>query len=165
MSDPGDFLRAALEYEGDVWRAQGVRERLGAGLDSTGASVGAVRGTARDALRKFRGLGHDEVTALSSELWVAPVFELRLAAVVLLQARVSELRAGDLTRLEGFVRDSRVDELSDPLALDVVSPLLAALEGTARSRADAVLDRWLSEGGRLARVAKLARTDRPRSRG
>ena len=52
MSDAGDFIRAALEYEGDVWRAQDVRERLGAGLDSTGASVGAVRGTVRDALKK-----------------------------------------------------------------------------------------------------------------
>ncbi|QHC59215.1 DNA alkylation repair protein [Rathayibacter sp. VKM Ac-2760] len=160
MSDAGDFLRAALEYEGDVWRAQDVRERLGAGLDSTGASVGAVRGTVRDALTKFRGLEHDDVTALSSELWAPAVFELRLAAVVLLQSRVGLLRASDLTRLEGFVRDSRVDELSDPLALDVIAPLLAALAGQARTRADAVLDRWRQEGGRLERVAALARGPR-----
>ena len=165
MSDAGDFIRAALEYEGDVWRAQDVRDRLGAGLDSTGASVGAVRGTVRDALRKFRGLGHDDVTALSSELWVPPVFETRLAAVVLLQSRVTLLRASDLTRLEGFVRDSRVDELSDPLARDVVAPLLAGLRGAARTRADAVLDRWGAEGGRLARAAALARASVPTEHG
>ncbi|PPH52374.1 DNA alkylation repair protein [Rathayibacter sp. AY1E1] len=157
MSDPGDFIRSALEYEGDVWRAQDVRERLGSGLDSTGASVGAVRGTVRDALRKFRSLGHDDVTALSSELWEQAVFEPRLAAVVLLQSRAEWLRGSDLTRLEGFVRDSRVDELSDPLARDLVAPLLAGLRGAARTRADAVLDRWEAEGGRLARAASLAR--------
>ena len=157
MSGPGDFIRAALEYEGDVWRAQDVRERLGAGLGATGASVGAVRGTVRDALTKFRGLEHDDVTSLSSELWEPPVFETRLAAVVLLQSRVALLRASDLTRLEGFARDSRVDELGDPLARDVVGPLLAQLEGVARTRGDAVLDRWASEDARLARVAAIAR--------
>ncbi|KQQ00807.1 MULTISPECIES: DNA alkylation repair protein [unclassified Rathayibacter] len=155
MSDAGDFIRAALEYEGDVWRAEDVRDRLG--LDGTGASVGAVRGTVRDALKKFPDLGHDEITALSSELWTAPVFEPRLAAVVLLQSRAALLRASDLTRLEGFVRDSRVDALTDPLAHDVVRPLREALDGQARSRTEAVLDRWATEGGRLARAERIVR--------
>lgn len=159
VSAPGEFIRSALDYEGDVWRAQEVRERLGAGLDSTGASVGAVRGTVRDALRTFRGLSHDDVTALSTELWNPPVFEPRLAAVVLLQSRAALLRGLDLTRLEGFARDSRVDELSDPLARDVIAPLLAGLAGAARTRADAVLDRWTAEGGRLKSVATVARDD------
>ncbi|MWV50291.1 DNA alkylation repair protein [Rathayibacter sp. VKM Ac-2803] len=155
MSDAGDFVRAALEYEGDVWRAQDVRDRLG--LDATGASVGAVRGTVRDALKKFPDLGHDEITALSSELWAPPVFEPRLAAVVLLQSRVALLRASDLTRLEGFVRDSRVDSLTDPLARDVVRPLRESLDSQARTRADAVLDRWAAEGDRLARAEGIVR--------
>ncbi|AZZ57347.1 DNA alkylation repair protein [Rathayibacter iranicus] len=159
MSAPGEFIRSALDYEGDVWRAQEVRERLGAGLDSTGASVGAVRGTVRDALRTFRGLSHDDVTALSTELWNPPVFEPRLAAVVLLQSRAALLRGLDLTRLEGFARDSRVDELSDPLARDVIAPLLAGLAGAAQTRADAALDRWATEGGRLKSVATPARDD------
>jgi len=158
MSEPGDFLRQVLAYEGDVWRAQDVRERLGHGLDATGASVGAVRGSVRDALNKFRGLTHDDVTALSSELWDPPVFEHRLAAVVLLQTRVALLRVSDLTRLEGFVRDGRVPELVDPLAADVVRPLRAALDDRARRRMDAVLDRWADEGGMLARAAARVRS-------
>ena len=158
MSEPGDFLRQVLAYEGDVWRAQDVRERLGHGLDATGASVGAVRGSVRDALNKFRGLTHDDVTALSSELWDPPVFEHRLAAVVLLQTRVALRRASDLTRLEGFVRDGRVVELVDPLAGDVVRPLRAALDDRARRRMDAVLDRWADEGGMLARAAARVRS-------
>ena len=156
MSDAGDFIRAALEYEGDVWRAQDVRDRLGAGLDSTGASVGAVRGTVRDALRKFRGLEHDELTALASELWAVPVFERRLAAIVLLQTSVPVLKHTDLTRIEGFVRAGRVPELADPLAADVIGPLLERLDGTPRTKAESVLDRWMQDEPWLRRAALLA---------
>lgn len=85
------------------------------------------------------------------------MFEPRLAAVVLLQSRVPLLRASDLTRLEGFLRDSRIDALTDPLAHEVVRPLRARLDGQARSRAETVLDRWATEGGRLARAAEIVR--------
>ena len=53
-------------------------------------------------LRRYRDLVHDDITALSSELWAVPVFERRLAAIVLLQSRVT-LKNTDLTRIEGFV--------------------------------------------------------------
>lgn len=76
---------------------------------------------------------------------------------MLLQSRVALLRASDLTRLEGFVRDSRVDSLTDPLARDVVRPLRESLDSQARTRADAVLDRWAAEGGRLARAEGIVR--------
>jgi hypothetical protein len=145
MSEAGDFILRTLENEGDYWRAEEVRERVGGGLGSTGASVGAVRGTVRDALRKFRGLGHDEVTALASELWREPVYERRLAAVVLLQSNVRLLRASDLTRLEGFVRSNAARAVVEPLARDVIRPMLAGLDAAERARADAVLARWATE--------------------
>ncbi len=104
--------------------------------------MGAVRGTVRDALRKFRDLDHDAVLLLASALWgrpapgVLPVFERRLAAVVLLQTRVRTLLHSDLTRLEGFLRSAATGELADPLLADVVAPMLAGLgdRGTAASR-------------------------------
>jgi len=52
------------------------------------------------------------------------------------------LRASDLTRIEGFVRTSGLVELADPLAHDVIAPLLESLDPVAHRRADAVLDRW-----------------------
>ncbi|NQX12612.1 DNA alkylation repair protein [Microbacteriaceae bacterium VKM Ac-2855] len=155
VSEPGDFILRTLQNEGDYWRAEEVRERVGGGLGSTGASVGAVRGTVRDALRKFRGLDHDAVTALASELWREPVFEQRLAAVVLLQSNAQLLRASDLTRLEGFVRSSAARALVEPLARDVIRPLLAGLDPAERGRADAVLTRWLGEPA-LRRAAEWA---------
>ncbi|TKJ95857.1 DNA alkylation repair protein [Plantibacter flavus] len=156
MSAAGEFIDAALQYEGDGYRAADVAERLGDGLRSYGSSVGAVRGTVRDALRKFRGLERDELAALASELWAVPVFERRLAAIVLLQSSVPVLRHTDLTRIEGFVRAGRVPELADPLATDVIGPLLERLDGTARTKAETVLDRWMQDEPWLRRAALLA---------
>ncbi len=170
MSDAGDFIDLSLQREGSWRRADELRSRLetepgGRGLRFYGTSVGAVRGTVRDAGRRYPALSHDEVTALSSELWgselrgselrTAPVFERRLAAVVLLQANVKLLTNSDLTRLEGFIRDAQMRDLVDPLAVDVVGPLVGGLDVLARVRADSVLDRWIREPDAWLRRAAL----------
>ncbi|MFD1212114.1 DNA alkylation repair protein [Arthrobacter sp. GCM10027362] len=159
MSDAADFVDAALQREGSRQRAAEQQARLGSGLRFYGASVGAVRGTVRDAARRYRGLTHDDVTALSSELWAVPVFERRLAAIVLLQSNVHQLGNSDLTRIEGFVRGARLRELVDPLAVDVIGPMVEALDPPGRARADLVLDRWVRDRvcwlGRAALLSPL----------
>ena len=170
VSDAGEFIDLSLQREASWRRAEQLQARLetepaGSGLRYYGTSVGAVRGTVRDAGRRYPGLSRDEVTALSSELWgsgpggsgrgPAPVFERRLAAVVLLQANVKLLTNSDLTRLEGFIRQARVRDLVDPLAVDVVGPLVDGLDVLARVRADSVLDRWVREPDAWLRRAAL----------
>lgn len=158
MSDAAEFVDATLRHEGDPDRANVEKARLRSELRFYGASVGAVRGTIRDALRRYPGLGHDEITALSSELWAAPVFERRLAAIVLLQSRVRMLRNSDLTRIEGFVRAARLPVLVDLLAIGVVGPLLGRLDPPGRARAEIVQARWATDGDAgLRRAALLAR--------
>lgn len=145
MTDAGEFIDAALQREGDWYRAQDDKERLASELSFYGASVGAVRGTVRDAERRYPGMSHDEVTSLSSELWAVPVFERRLAAVVLLQSHLAQLLHSDLTRIEGFVRGAGLRALVDPLATDVIGPLIDALPHAVRVRAEVALDRWARE--------------------
>jgi len=146
--DAADFIDATLQNEGAWYRADEVASRMGGALGSYGASVGAVRGTVRDAGRKFKDLGRDDVVALASLLWGQPgpgrkpVYERRLAAVVLLQSRVAMLRHTDLTRLEGFIRSAHSGELIIPLINDVVVPLLKVLDGPGRQRAGVVITRW-----------------------
>jgi hypothetical protein len=155
-----DFIDARLQYESAAERAQSDSERLGGGLNYYGASVGAVRGTIRDAARRYSGLTHDDITALSSELWLVPVFERRLAAIVLLQLNVSILVGTDLTRLEGFLRDARMAELADPLTRDVIIPLLQGMDATARARAAVVIRRWASDDNVcLRKAAEVLRND------
>jgi hypothetical protein len=157
VSEAGEFVDYTLQMESTWERAEEASARLGEALKVYGASVGAVRGTIRDALKRYKNLGHDEITALSSELWEQPVFERRLAAVVLLQSKVGVLINTDLTRIEGFIRQSGTRELVNPLATDVVGPLLARLEGRARERAERVLERWAEDPDpELRRAAALA---------
>ncbi|MHA7277105.1 DNA alkylation repair protein [Arthrobacter sp. HLT1-21] len=141
MSDAGDFIDAALQREASWERAADQ----GDGLRVYGSSVGAVRGTVRDAFRRYRGMDHDAVLSLSSELWSVPVFERRLAAVVVLQSKGSLLQVTDLTRIEGFLRLAGRADLTDQLAIDVVGPLIDRLPPRDRERAAVVLDRWASD--------------------
>ena len=155
MSEPGEFIDAALQREGDYYRAQDAEERIGGGLGFYGASVGAVRGAVRDASRRYRSLGADDITALASELWAGGVFERRLAAVVLLQSNLALLDNDDLTRIEGFVRSARVTSLVDPLATDVIGPLIAGLDAASRAKASAAVERWAGENSVWLRRAAL----------
>lgn len=146
-----EFVDRTLQNEGSWYRADDVENRLGAQFASYGSSVGAVRGTVRDALRKYKALDHDALMQLASALWgqprpgSRPVFERRLAAVVLLQATGGLLRHTDLTRIEGFLRSAGTRELADPLLADVLAPLLARLSGRDRQRAGVILDRWRTD--------------------
>jgi hypothetical protein len=157
LADAAAFIDESLRYESSEERAEDYERRYGTVLECYGASVGAVRGTIRNAERRYPDPGHDDVTALASELWSRPVFERRLAAVVLLQSSVRLLRSSDLTRIEGFLRSAHVEDLVDPLAVDVVGPLLLRLRGQDATRAHAVLDRWATaDDARLRRAAVLA---------
>jgi hypothetical protein len=145
------FVDRTLQNEGAWYRADDVEGRLGGELASYGSSVGAVRGTVRDMLRKYKDLDHDAVVQLASALWGQPrpgaraVYERRLAAVVLLQTKAELLRHSDLTRIEGFLRSAGTGELIEPLLADVVAPFLARLHGRDRQRAAVVLARWRTD--------------------
>lgn len=154
MTEVSEFIDAALQREASWERAE-AQNQFATGLQYYGASVGAVRGAVRDAGRKYPDLTHDEVTALSSELWAVPVFERRLAAAVLLQSNPRLLTNSDLTRIEGFIREAHLAALVDPLAADVVGPLIQGLTGQERTRAESVLDRWKVDPERWLRRAAL----------
>ncbi|WES63672.1 DNA alkylation repair protein [Microbacter sp. GSS18] len=147
------FIDRTLRAEASEWRTWADGDATVGGLRVYGASVGAIRGTVRDALRRHRGLGHDDVTALASELWAVPVFERRLAAIVLLQGQVETLTGKDLTRVEGFLRDARTPGLIEPLAVDVVRPLLARLTGAEADRARRIVARWAAADAEELRTA------------
>ncbi|TDK24047.1 DNA alkylation repair protein [Arthrobacter crusticola] len=156
MSAAADFIDDSLQYESTEERAEDYERRLGDALEFYGASVGAIRGTIRNASRRYPELQHDAITALASELWARPVFERRLAAVVLLQSNLKLLHISDLTRVEGFLRSAAVQDLADPIAVDVVGALLLRLNEQDALRARAVLERWaVSESVWLRRAAVL----------
>lgn len=142
MSDAADFIDEALRYEVSPYA---YPEPEPDGLLRYGTSVGAIRGTVRDALKRYPALSHDDITALSSELWSVPAFERRQAAIVLLQSTVDLLVANDLTRIEGFLRSAASVALVDQLLTDVLVPMLARFDDETRARVAAVVDRWAAD--------------------
>jgi len=152
VTDAGDFIDAALQYEVSPYRYPKDEPD---GLRRYGTSVGAIRGTIRDAAKRYPGMTHDDLTALSSELWATPVFERRLAAIVLLQSRIDLLVVTDLTRLEGFIRTARSAEIVERLVADVLAPMREGLDPASAARAEVVIARWAGESdAALATAAK-----------
>jgi hypothetical protein len=142
MSDAGDFIDAALQYEVSPYSYPGDEPD---GLLRYGTSVGAIRGTIRDALKRYPDLPRDEILALASELWTPPVFERRQAAIILLQTHLDWLVANDLTRVEGFIRSASSAALVDQLTEDVLRPLFASLDPATLARVHAVVSRWATD--------------------
>ena len=153
MSEAGEFIDAALQYEVSPYSYPTDDPD---GLLHYGTSIGAIRGTIRDALKRYPGMSHDEITALSSELWSAAVFERRQAAIILLQAHVDILGANDLTRIEGFIRSAGSDALVHQLAANVVRPMLTRMDVATVARVRPVLERWATDpSATLAGVGRV----------
>jgi hypothetical protein len=154
VTDAADFIDAGLQYEVSpyVWPSEHPD-----GLQHYGTSVGAIRGTVNNALRRYPGMTHDELTRLSSELWAVPVFERRAAAIILLQGHVQLLVTNDLTRFEGFIRSAGSSELVDQLVSEILEPmseqLAERMDATARSKALVVFARWRNEEDAALRSA------------
>jgi hypothetical protein len=158
--DACELIDEALQYESSWQRAEEHRARFGGGVEYYGTSVGAIRATLRDTLRRFGDLSHDEITALSSLLWAAEVYERRLAATILLQTHLGQLVVSDLTRLEGFLRASGPTDVGLVLARDVIRELVHSLGARDRARAEAVVARWAhSDNPALRGAARVVHTD------
>lgn len=153
MTEAANFIDAALQYEESPYVYPSPQDD---GLTRYGTSVGAIRGSVRDALNRYKGMSHDDVLALCSELWAAPVYERRAAAVVLLQTRVGELRANDLTRIEGYLRTAGADALVMQLVSDVLVPMFSGMDAASATKATQVIARWSAEPEPALREAAVA---------
>jgi 3-methyladenine DNA glycosylase AlkD len=147
-----DRLRAVATPE----RAEGEKRYLKSDLAFLGATLGQVRSAVRDVAARSAP-DHDELIGLVDELWSKPVFERRLAAVLLLERRSAVLGVDDLPLIERLVRESRTWALVDYLAGDVLGALV---------RRDPVgmtpeMDRWATDADFWVRRASLLAELRP----
>ena len=135
-----DEMETQLRDLGTPERAAGTRRYLKHDLDHLGATVWQVRRVVRATADERPELSHDDLIALAETLWSKPVFERRLAAAMLLEARVELLGPDDLGLLERLLRDSGTWALVDVLAGDVTGELIARYPNAA-----ARLDRWAAD--------------------
>ncbi len=150
-------LEAELRAEGTPERAEGEKRYLKSDLDFLGVTMGHVRRAVR---RLDPSLDRNGLQALVEALWDSPVFDRRLAAVILLEARADLLEPSDLRLVERLVRLSHTWALVDVLAGDVAGTILVR-----HPRAVAELDRWAVDDDFWVRRSALLALLTPMKRG
>ena len=156
-----DLLTDALRAAGNPDRAAQERAYLKSELEFFGESVWEVRRVAQAFTRGAKPLAHEDLVALVEALWAEPVFERRMASVVLLELHPKLVGAADLPLIERLLRESLTWALVDALATDVIGGILA------RSPVEVmpVLDRWSTDPDFWIRRASLLAELQPLRKG
>ena len=146
-----DLLTDELRAVGDPDRAAQEKAYLKSDLEFFGESVWEIRRVAKAFVSGSKPLTHGDLAALVEALWAEPVFERRMASVVLLELHSKLLGPADLALIERLLRDSLTWALVDALATDVIGGILA------RSPVEVtpVLDRWATDPDFWIRRASL----------
>jgi 3-methyladenine DNA glycosylase AlkD len=144
QDSPGAQVAAHVESRlravGDRERAAHEKRYLKSELEHVGASVPAIRKTAKAALAEHPGLTHGEFLELVQALWASPLHECRMAVVELLELRSDALLPADLDLVEKLIRGSKTWALVDGLAASVAGVLVERYPELAKT-----LDRWASD--------------------
>jgi 3-methyladenine DNA glycosylase AlkD len=156
-----DLLTDELRAVGDADRAVQEKAYLKSDLEFFGESVWDIRRVAKAFVSGAKPLKREDLTALVEALWAEPVFERRMASVVLLELHPKLLTAADLPLIERLVRESLTWALVDALATDVIGGILA------RSPAEVTpqLDRWATDPDFWIRRASLLAELQPLRKG
>ena len=145
-------IEAAIRAAGTPERAVSEQAYLKIGLEFTGTAVPAARAIIQSWRRDHPGVTRDLLTGVAAALWSRPVFDCRMAAVLLLADQRALLTAADVPLLERLLRDSGTWALVDSMAADVMGSLVERYPELAGT-----LDRWaLDPDFWLRRSAMLA---------
>jgi 3-methyladenine DNA glycosylase AlkD len=140
IRDEISHLEQQLRRVGSPNRAVNEKRYLKSDLDFLGVPAPTIRALVKTWLREHAGLGHEDLTRLTRELWRRRLHELRACAIVLLQAREGMLEAGDIELLESMLRRSKTWAYVDAIAVHVVGPLVER-----RPELETALDRWAAD--------------------
>jgi 3-methyladenine DNA glycosylase AlkD len=130
-------IEAALRAHGSPERAGHEKAYLKSELEHYGASLPDIRSVAKAVAARCRDASREDLVELVETLWGVPAHERRMVAVELLQAFNACMQPGDIALLERLLREARTWALVDPLAANVVGPLVERFPGLGD-----VLDRW-----------------------
>jgi 3-methyladenine DNA glycosylase AlkD len=152
-------IEAAIRAAGTPERAVSEQAYLKLSLEFTGTAVPAGRAIIRAWRRDHPELTPALLTGVAAALWSRPVFDCRMAAVLLLADQRARLTAADVPLLERLLRDSGTWALVDSLAADVMGSLVERcpeLAGTL-DRWSQDPDFWLRRSALLALLVPLRR--------
>ena len=145
-------IEAALRRLASPARAAGAKAYLKSDLEFIGVATPEFRRAIKAELKAAPALDRATLLAAVETLWAPPVFELKAAAVELLDIKGALLEARDLALVERLLRGSGTWALVDNLAAHVAGGLVVRFPPLGRA-----LDRWASDRNFwLRRAAMLA---------
>jgi 3-methyladenine DNA glycosylase AlkD len=150
-----DDIEARLRATGTAERSNGQKRYLKSSLEHLGNTVWQLRRETGPVAKELES--HHALVALVDALWSKPVFDRRLCAAFLLEARVDLLGPDDLPLIARLVRESNTWALVDVLAGDVLGALLVR-HPEAAGRLDAWAsdpDFWIRRSALLAQIEPL----------
>jgi 3-methyladenine DNA glycosylase AlkD len=158
QSDPdATLIVRALRAAGSPSRAVSEQHYLKSTLEFAGVTVPATRAIVTGWRRAHPDLTRQQLIRLAAALWDGPLFECKMAAVILLTDRRQLLEAADAAFVERLLRTSGTWALVDGLASDVMGSLIerfpALLDTLDRWAADD--DFWLRRSAMLALLVPL----------
>jgi len=149
------FFRERFTALGDPARAAQEKAYMKSELRFHGVTMPAIRRACAELCRAQPELGREEVRAIARRLYGAGFFDLRSAAIGLLERRVRVLGPADLPFLIGLVRASACWAHVDWIATKLVGPIVTAHPATLRE-----LRRWSTDRDLwVRRTALLAQLD------
>jgi 3-methyladenine DNA glycosylase AlkD len=157
VSDLATALEAELRQLGDTVRAAGAKAYLKSDLEFLGVAAKPLRDAVRSCLDAHPEIGRRELEGLASRLWSEPVFELKAAAVAVLERRQRQLDLETLELAESMLASSGTWALVDFISTKVVAPIVSRhpeAEGRLRRWASAD-DFWLRRAALLSLLPDL----------
>jgi 3-methyladenine DNA glycosylase AlkD len=130
-------IDAALRAHADPVRARGARAYLKSDWEFIGVATPVFRRALKAELAAIAPLNRATLLSAVSALWANDVFELRAAAVELLDMHGALLLPADLSLVERLIRESHTWALVDALSAHVAGSLVERHPTLARR-----LDRW-----------------------
>jgi 3-methyladenine DNA glycosylase AlkD len=154
-------IERRLRDHHDPDRAAGARRYLKSDLEFLGVRTPQLRAVLKTCLTASGPLDRATLVRVVHELWARGVFELRAAAVELLERHVAVLEPADLDLVERLLRESRTWALIDALAPCVAGPMLERFDGlwTTVDMWAEDDDFWLRRAALLVHLLPLRRGD------
>lgn len=128
----------------------GAKAYLKSDLEFYGVPSKLLRAAVRDLLTDNPDLEKTDLSELVATLWQDPVFDMRGAAIAVLERRQRELDASDLELVESLLHSSYTWALVDWISTKVVAPVVSR-EPVAKDR----LRRWSGDDDFWVRRAAM----------
>jgi len=135
------LIERQLRATGSPQRAASEQNYLKSKLEFTGTTVPQTRVIVTAWRRAHPQLTRERLTEVAAALWDWPVYECRLAAVLLLTDRRALLQAADAALVERMLRTAGTWALIDGLAADVMGSLVERFGDDLHP----VLDQWATD--------------------